>query len=520
MIRLTDILLENTLTEYTDDEKRERGIPLDAVSRGGKWYRGDVYIGYTDSETGKFVSVETEPQPDATDQESETDSDEMSRETERKIADASIKMDEKLTNTALSRLTAGEDPDELIHDLTNQILKQFDGADMDQMRVGLKTLGVHGTSNAESPDELQDELTMAAYDKVIDIISNAETQLAVQARGDEYERGEAERKKDWEDSEEEKPYSEKSPYDHRGKSPYERIQDLGNDSRTWPNWRQKEYEFFTSKVLYEPKIEKAADSLIKIIQDMRYDHIDWEDLESRGWPESKLPKLSSRIAGTIYDSYFYKEGLADDDYEHLYDIGRQLSGDSTADEYDPEKVDSRQVKSMLEKGIATVLEKIFQQERRPKKKIPDTPEGKEFKEAMATSGEQGERKLTDWLSDLADAEADELAYDYSISGGGPSEREPTYDIFEESDAQLLADRLLDTYFDLDDPDQVKKLWLSVTDYDYDDDVTVDDVKTHLTDFLLSKMIDRYDRDRGDYYYEQKSEEWDLHEWFIKNKNLI
>lgn len=51
------ILLMEILSEYTEQEKQKMGIPSDAVSRGGKWYQGDTYIGKTVN--GKFVRVRT-----------------------------------------------------------------------------------------------------------------------------------------------------------------------------------------------------------------------------------------------------------------------------------------------------------------------------------------------------------------------------------------------------------------------------------------------------------------------------
>lgn len=40
MIRLVDVILE-----YSDEEKATLGIPKDAVSRGGRWYVGNQYVG-------------------------------------------------------------------------------------------------------------------------------------------------------------------------------------------------------------------------------------------------------------------------------------------------------------------------------------------------------------------------------------------------------------------------------------------------------------------------------------------
>ena len=55
MIKLTNLILENTLREYSDEEKRKIGIPPNAVSRGGVWYVGDKYIGQVVK--GKFVAA-------------------------------------------------------------------------------------------------------------------------------------------------------------------------------------------------------------------------------------------------------------------------------------------------------------------------------------------------------------------------------------------------------------------------------------------------------------------------------
>lgn len=55
MIRLIDLLLENNLREYSDEEKRQMGIPPKATSRGGVWYVGDKYAGQVVN--GKFVAA-------------------------------------------------------------------------------------------------------------------------------------------------------------------------------------------------------------------------------------------------------------------------------------------------------------------------------------------------------------------------------------------------------------------------------------------------------------------------------
>jgi hypothetical protein len=55
--------INSILHEYTDEEKREMGIPLDAEGKSGKWYnKNGVYIGRT--RDGKFVPAGTEPQGD------------------------------------------------------------------------------------------------------------------------------------------------------------------------------------------------------------------------------------------------------------------------------------------------------------------------------------------------------------------------------------------------------------------------------------------------------------------------
>ena len=56
MIKLTDLIVENTLREYSDEEKRKMKIPPEAVSRGGVWYVGDKYAGKVVK--GKFVAAE------------------------------------------------------------------------------------------------------------------------------------------------------------------------------------------------------------------------------------------------------------------------------------------------------------------------------------------------------------------------------------------------------------------------------------------------------------------------------
>ena len=55
MIKLTDLIVENNLREYSDEEKRKMGIPSGAVSRGGVWYVGDKYAGQVIN--GKFVAA-------------------------------------------------------------------------------------------------------------------------------------------------------------------------------------------------------------------------------------------------------------------------------------------------------------------------------------------------------------------------------------------------------------------------------------------------------------------------------
>ena len=57
---LLEQITEEFLSEYTDAEKQKMNIPLDVVSRGGKWYRGDVYAGRV--RDGKFVPASQEPE--------------------------------------------------------------------------------------------------------------------------------------------------------------------------------------------------------------------------------------------------------------------------------------------------------------------------------------------------------------------------------------------------------------------------------------------------------------------------
>lgn len=51
------ISLVEILSEYTEQEKQRMGIPSGAVSKGGKWYQGDKYVGKVVG--GKFVGVGT-----------------------------------------------------------------------------------------------------------------------------------------------------------------------------------------------------------------------------------------------------------------------------------------------------------------------------------------------------------------------------------------------------------------------------------------------------------------------------
>lgn len=55
VLRSNMIRLRNLLTEYSDEEKQQLGIPKNAISRGGKWYVGDTYVGKVVQ--GKFVPV-------------------------------------------------------------------------------------------------------------------------------------------------------------------------------------------------------------------------------------------------------------------------------------------------------------------------------------------------------------------------------------------------------------------------------------------------------------------------------
>jgi hypothetical protein len=56
MIRLREILSEDS--GYTDEEKKQLGIPLNAVSKGGRWYVDDIYAGKVVD--GKFVKAKYE----------------------------------------------------------------------------------------------------------------------------------------------------------------------------------------------------------------------------------------------------------------------------------------------------------------------------------------------------------------------------------------------------------------------------------------------------------------------------
>ena len=50
-MKLVNIILH----EYSDEEKRRKGIPAGAKSRGGRWYSGDKYIGKVVK--SRFVAV-------------------------------------------------------------------------------------------------------------------------------------------------------------------------------------------------------------------------------------------------------------------------------------------------------------------------------------------------------------------------------------------------------------------------------------------------------------------------------
>ena len=58
---LLEQITEEFVTEkYTDAKKQQMGIPADAESRGGRWYRGDVYAGRV--RDGKFIPASEEPE--------------------------------------------------------------------------------------------------------------------------------------------------------------------------------------------------------------------------------------------------------------------------------------------------------------------------------------------------------------------------------------------------------------------------------------------------------------------------
>lgn len=61
MIKLTSIILENNLREYSDEERQKMGIPSGATSRGGVWYVGDKYAGKVVG--GKFVAAAGDKSP-------------------------------------------------------------------------------------------------------------------------------------------------------------------------------------------------------------------------------------------------------------------------------------------------------------------------------------------------------------------------------------------------------------------------------------------------------------------------
>jgi hypothetical protein len=61
MIKLTHLMLENNLREYSDEERKKLGIPSGATSKGGVWYVGDKYAGKVVG--GKFVAAaKTQPE--------------------------------------------------------------------------------------------------------------------------------------------------------------------------------------------------------------------------------------------------------------------------------------------------------------------------------------------------------------------------------------------------------------------------------------------------------------------------
>jgi len=63
MIKLFELILENNLYEYSEEEKRKLGIPTGATSRGGNWYSNDTYVGKVVN--GKFKPA-TKTQPKVT----------------------------------------------------------------------------------------------------------------------------------------------------------------------------------------------------------------------------------------------------------------------------------------------------------------------------------------------------------------------------------------------------------------------------------------------------------------------
>ena len=63
MIKLLQLILENTLYEYSEEEKRKLGIPSGTTARGANWYSGDTYVGKVVN--GKFVPA-TKTQPNVT----------------------------------------------------------------------------------------------------------------------------------------------------------------------------------------------------------------------------------------------------------------------------------------------------------------------------------------------------------------------------------------------------------------------------------------------------------------------
>jgi hypothetical protein len=111
-------ILNQSLNEYTEEERRQIGIPLDAETRGGKWFRGDEYIGKVID--GKFVSTtEAEKRADQTDQEDmpAADVSAIEKKTKRKRESQAKEIAKKLVSALQELVNGNPEPlEKLIED--------------------------------------------------------------------------------------------------------------------------------------------------------------------------------------------------------------------------------------------------------------------------------------------------------------------------------------------------------------------------------------------------------------------